>query len=62
MKSVPEIKSKYFFHLLLKISPNKLTGTGFAFVLALKKNSALLMFDSAKTDLLGRIYSLKPLC
>ena len=44
-------------------SPNKLSGTGFVFVLALnKKISALLKFDSVKSALLGKIYSLKPLC
>ena len=52
-------------HLLFKSSPNKLSGAGSVFVLALnnkKKHSALLKFDSAKTALLGRIDSLKPLC
>ena len=50
-------------HLLSKSFPNELSGTGFVFVLALnKKSSALLKFDSAKTALLGQIYSLKPLC
>ena len=50
-------------HLQSKSFPNKLSGTGFVFVLALnKKSSPLLKFDSAKTALLGKIYSLKPLC
>ena len=50
-------------HLLSKSFPNNLSGTGFVFVLALnKKNSALLKIDSAKTALLGKIYSLKPVC
>ena len=49
-------------HLLSKSFPNNLSGICFVFVLALnKKNSALLKFDSAKTALLGKIYSLKPL-
>ena len=58
--------NKYYLlllHLLFKSSPNRLSQTGFVFVLALKKkSSALLKFDGAKTALLGRIYSLKPLC
>ena len=44
-------------------SPNNLSGTGFVFALALnnKKSRALLKFDIAKTTLLGKIYSLKPM-
>ena len=57
--------NKYFLlllPLLFQCSPNKLFGTGLAFVpTSNKKRSALLKFDSAKTALLGRIYSLKPL-
>ena len=51
-------------HLLSKSFPKKHSGKGFIFVLALnkKKSSALLKFYSAKTALLGKIYSLKPLC
>ena len=62
-----EIKGRKKVYLLLgpllsKSFPNNLSGTGFVFVLALnKKSSALLKFDSAKTALLGKIYSLKPL-
>ena len=48
-------------HLLSKGFPINLSGTGF--VLAInKKSSELLKFDGAKTALLGKISSLKPLC
>ena len=48
-------------HLLLKSSPIKVLGTRFVFVLAVNKKNALLMFDSAKSALVCKIYSLKPL-
>ena len=49
--------------LLSKSFPNKLSGIGFVFCSSIKpkKSSTLLKFDSAKTALLGKIYSLKPL-
>ena len=62
-----EIKDKKVYilllHLLSKSFPNKLLETVFVFVLAYKKKSStLLKFNSAKTALFGKIYSLKPLC
>ena len=49
-------------HLLCKSFSKKLSGTDFVFVLALnKKSRAILKFDGAKTAILGKIYSLKPL-
>ena len=57
---------KYYLlllHLLFKSSVIKLSGTGFVFVLVLNiKRSQLLKSDSAKTAILGKISSLKPLC
>ena len=56
-------KNILLLHHIFNSSPNKLSGTGFVFVLAInKKSSAFLKFDSAKSALLGKIYSLKPLC
>ena len=53
----------HLLHLLSKSFLKKLSGKCFVFVLELNKKSiACLKFNSAKTALLGKVYSLKPLC